>query len=165
MKLYFHNGPAPCFLSLFLLLRLIHATRFHSSSRHYILMVAFVIVFIKTDVELEPLNISNSATTTTSSWKKWGMGAAVVALVGLGYNSTFHSQSSSSDGVDLFGNSSHKNTKSHKKEKHGHKSVESAPLFDEQGVLNIVFIHLRCICPPFSDTFVQCAISSTSFYT
>lgn len=122
--------------------------------------------YIKIDVELElePLDNSNGTTTTTNSWKKWGMGAALVALVGLGYNSTSHRQSSSSDGVDLFGHSSHKQTKSHKKEKHGQKSLESAPLFDEQGELNIFFIHMHCIYHPFSDSFVQCAISSTSFY-
>ena len=104
---------------------------------------------IKTDAESEPLNNSNGTTTTTSSWKKWGIGAALISLVGLGYNSTVHRQSSPSDGVDLLRNSSHKKTKSHKKEKHGHKSLESAPLFDERGELNIVF----CICtvsiPPF----------------
>ena len=94
---------------------------------------------IDVELELEPLNNSNGTTTTTNSWKKWGMGAALVALVGLGYNSTSHRQSSSSDGVDLFGHSSHKQTKSHKKEKHGQKSLESAPLFDEQGELNFFF--------------------------
>ena len=108
--------------------------------------------YIKIDVELElePLDNSNGTTTTTNSWKKWGMGAALVALVGLGYNSTSHRQSSSSDGVDLFGHSSHKQTKSHKKEKHGQKSLESAPLFDEQGELIFFFSFICTVSiPPF----------------
>ena len=91
------------------------------------------------DEEAEPLNNhintpTNSNNNASPSWKKWGMGAALVAL--LGYVAFHHSSSATvptQDSVDLLGKHHEGMKKHHKKEKHVMTKAEmNAMLFDER---------------------------------